>query len=65
MKPERIFSLIVILVCITFLLFGCVGNKAGINSPLYVAPEKPSVMQEVDQGVETAGKVLRFIGVRK
>lgn len=58
----RAFALIVIAIILGSTA-GCVsGNKAEVNA---IKIEKQSKAAEVDQYVETSGKVLRFMGLGK
>ena len=62
-EPFRVFSLTLMVGFLVMLLTGCVsGNKAEVNA---IKIEKQSKAAEVDQYVETSGKVLRFMGLGK
>ena len=62
MKRERIFSLIVILACLIFVLVGCVGNKAGINSPLYNAPERSTQAENIEAYNRVLSGAVHLLG---
>lgn len=62
-EPFRVFSLTLMVGFLVLFLTGCVsGNKAEVSA---IRIEKQSKAGEVDQYVETSGKVLRFMGFGK
>lgn len=62
-EPFMVFAVTFLIASAICVLAGCVsGNKAEVNA---IKIEKQSTAKEVDQYVETSGKVLRFVGFGK
>jgi len=55
----KTFGIIFLLVCAALIFSGCVGNKAGINSPLISVPEKNSPAEEAGVWVDLFDRILK------